>query len=163
MCNQRIANKIFRRCFFLVKMCTYTQLWQFFVTFLMMDLLVFFLDESNTIYLRVVPVTQDPPQVEDHHVPIFIVNRNIFVSSQWDLTTQQVNRSQWPTDVYKWLYLKALISYCHAVFFFWLTDTPVYWWVQSRSENSCRNRCWNQLGESVHTKHGVSLVVFASL
>jgi len=48
------------------------------------------INDSNTIYLRVVPVTQDPPLVEDHQVPVFIVNHCSFVSSQWDLTTQQI-------------------------------------------------------------------------
>lgn len=48
------------------------------------------INQSNTIYLRVLQVTDDPPPVEDFHVPIFIVDQSGFMSSQWDLTTQQI-------------------------------------------------------------------------
>ena len=42
------------------------------------------------MHLKVVKVASDPPQVLDHHVPIFIVDKNYYRDHQWDLTTQQV-------------------------------------------------------------------------
>ncbi|GAB6029205.1 Nitrogen permease regulator-like 2, variant 2 [Chamberlinius hualienensis] len=48
------------------------------------------INDANTLYLRALEITQNPPQVEDYHVPVFVVNRNVFVYCQWDLTTQQI-------------------------------------------------------------------------
>ena len=42
------------------------------------------------MHLKVVKVASDPPHVSDHHVPIFIVDQNMFREQLWDLTTQQV-------------------------------------------------------------------------
>jgi len=42
------------------------------------------------MHLKVVKVASDPPHVSDHHVPIFIVDQNVFREQLWDLTTQQV-------------------------------------------------------------------------
>lgn len=42
------------------------------------------------MHLKVVKVASDPPHVSDHHVPIFIVDLNMYREQQWDLTTQQV-------------------------------------------------------------------------
>ena len=50
-------------------------------------------DESNTIHLKIVPSTQDPPLVLEHHVPMFLADKNSYNYSQWDLTTQQVSTS----------------------------------------------------------------------
>lgn len=48
------------------------------------------INDSNTLHLRVVRVSQDPPQVDDHHVPLFTATRSNFVPAHWDLTTQQI-------------------------------------------------------------------------
>lgn len=48
------------------------------------------LDESNTIHLKLIPLRDDPPIVQEYDVPVFIQCKNHFVKSQWDLTTQQV-------------------------------------------------------------------------
>ena len=45
---------------------------------------------TTTMHLKVVKVASDPPNVSDHHVPIFIVDQNVFREQLWDLTTQQV-------------------------------------------------------------------------
>lgn len=45
---------------------------------------------TTTMHLKVVKVASDPPHVSDHHVPIFIVDQNMYREHQWDLTTQQV-------------------------------------------------------------------------
>jgi len=42
------------------------------------------------MHLKVVQAASDPPHVSDHHVPIFIVDQNVFREQLWDLTTQQV-------------------------------------------------------------------------
>ena len=47
-------------------------------------------DESNTIHLKIVPSTKDPPPVLEHHVPMFLADKYSYNYSQWDLTTQQV-------------------------------------------------------------------------
>lgn len=44
------------------------------------------------MHLKVVKVAPDPPPVLDHHVPVFLLDRNAYRSEQWDLTTQQVIR-----------------------------------------------------------------------
>ncbi|XP_022101188.1 GATOR complex protein NPRL2-like isoform X2 [Acanthaster planci] len=48
------------------------------------------INESNTIHLKIVPPTKDPPAVLEHHVPMFLTDKNAFDSSQWDLTSQQI-------------------------------------------------------------------------
>jgi len=48
------------------------------------------INESNTLHLRVVKILPPPPKVEDYHVPIFLLKTSSFISSQWDLTTQQI-------------------------------------------------------------------------
>ena len=50
----------------------------------------YLLDESNTIHLKIVPSTKDPPPVLEHHVPMFLADKYSYNYSQWDLTTQQV-------------------------------------------------------------------------
>ena len=49
-------------------------------------------DESNTIHLKIVSPTKDPPPVLEHHVPMFLTDKELYDSSQWDLTTQQVSK-----------------------------------------------------------------------
>lgn len=48
------------------------------------------IEGTTTMHLKVVKVASDPPHVSDHHVPIFIVDQNVFREELWDLTTQQV-------------------------------------------------------------------------
>lgn len=48
------------------------------------------INESNTIYLKVIPVRHDCPLVLDHEVPIFTQNKTPALPSEWDLTTQQI-------------------------------------------------------------------------
>ncbi|XP_078690409.1 GATOR1 complex protein NPRL2-like isoform X1 [Branchiostoma floridae x Branchiostoma belcheri] len=48
------------------------------------------INESNTLHLKIVPTSEEPPVVLEHHVPVFLKDKESFVSSQWDLTTQQI-------------------------------------------------------------------------
>ncbi|XP_077582687.1 GATOR1 complex protein NPRL2 [Stigmatopora nigra] len=48
------------------------------------------IDKSNTIHLKLIPLRNDPPVVQDYDVPVFIQNIDHFINSQWDLTTQQI-------------------------------------------------------------------------
>lgn len=49
-----------------------------------------FVEGETTIYLKIVRITDDPPDVHDHQVPILRPEfRNMSIDS-WDLTTQQV-------------------------------------------------------------------------
>ncbi|CAH1270837.1 GATOR1 complex protein NPRL2-like [Branchiostoma lanceolatum] len=48
------------------------------------------INESNTLHLKVVPTSEEPQVVLEHHVPVFLQDKESFVSSQWDLTTQQI-------------------------------------------------------------------------
>ncbi|XP_077459122.1 GATOR1 complex protein NPRL2 isoform X2 [Stigmatopora argus] len=48
------------------------------------------IDKSNTIHLKLIPLRDDPPVVQDYDVPVFIQNIDHFINSQWDLTTQQI-------------------------------------------------------------------------
>ncbi|XP_071810529.1 GATOR1 complex protein NPRL2-like [Asterias amurensis] len=48
------------------------------------------INESNTIHLKIVSPTKDPPPVLEHHVPMFLTDKESYDSSQWDLTTQQI-------------------------------------------------------------------------
>lgn len=55
--------------------------------------LCLFLDESNTIHLKLIPLRDDPLIVQEYDVPVFVQCKKHFVKSQWDLTTQQVGGS----------------------------------------------------------------------
>ncbi|XP_078517276.1 GATOR1 complex protein NPRL2 [Lissotriton helveticus] len=48
------------------------------------------IDESNTIHLKVIEQRSSPPIVQEYDVPVFTEERGDFISSQWDLTTQQI-------------------------------------------------------------------------
>ncbi|XP_021927171.1 GATOR complex protein NPRL2 [Zootermopsis nevadensis] len=48
------------------------------------------IEGTTTMHLKVVKVASDPPHVSDHHVPLFIMDQNMYREQQWDLTTQQV-------------------------------------------------------------------------
>ena len=50
------------------------------------------LDETNTIHLKCnVASSTESYSVLDHQVPVFICNKDALTSSEWDITTQQVN------------------------------------------------------------------------
>lgn len=44
----------------------------------------------TTTHLKVVRISRDPEPVQDHQVPIFIIDQLMFKAEQWDLTTYQV-------------------------------------------------------------------------
>ncbi|XP_060079180.1 GATOR complex protein NPRL2-like [Ylistrum balloti] len=46
--------------------------------------------ESCTVHLKVPPIIQDPPNIQDHDVPIIIKDKNSLNLASLDLTTQQV-------------------------------------------------------------------------
>ncbi|KAG8128337.1 hypothetical protein E2320_015191 [Naja naja] len=48
------------------------------------------IDESNTIHLKVIEQRPDPPIVQEYDVPVFTQDKDDFLNSQWDLTTQQI-------------------------------------------------------------------------
>lgn len=49
-----------------------------------------YLDESNTINLKLIEQRRDPLIVQEYDVPVFTQCKDHFIKSQWDLTTQQV-------------------------------------------------------------------------
>ena len=50
------------------------------------------LDETNTIHLKCnVASSTESYSVLDHQVPVFVCNKDALTSSEWDITTQQVN------------------------------------------------------------------------
>ncbi|XP_071477108.1 GATOR1 complex protein NPRL2-like [Diadema antillarum] len=48
------------------------------------------INESNTIHLKIVPPTKEPQPVLEHHVPMFLTDKDTYDNLQWDLTTQQI-------------------------------------------------------------------------
>ncbi|XP_067230112.1 GATOR complex protein NPRL2 isoform X5 [Chanodichthys erythropterus] len=48
------------------------------------------IDYSNTIHLKLIEQRKDPLVVQEYDVPVFTKNKDHFIKSQWDLTTQQV-------------------------------------------------------------------------
>ncbi|XP_077055252.1 GATOR1 complex protein NPRL2 isoform X2 [Siphateles boraxobius] len=47
-------------------------------------------DDSNTIHLKLIEQRKDPQVVQEYDVPVFTKNKDHFIKSQWDLTTQQI-------------------------------------------------------------------------
>ncbi|CAM4623137.1 unnamed protein product [Leuciscus chuanchicus] len=47
-------------------------------------------DDSNTIHLKLIEQRKDPQVVQEYDVPVFTKNKEHFIKSQWDLTTQQI-------------------------------------------------------------------------
>lgn len=56
----------------------------------MSNIIVLTIDEANVIHLKPTLLSKEPPVILDHHVPIFVWNREVITSSEWDITTQQV-------------------------------------------------------------------------
>lgn len=56
------------------------------------SLSLFFTDESNTIHLKLIELRKDPVIVQEYDVPVFTQNKDHFIKTQWDLTTQQVRK-----------------------------------------------------------------------
>ncbi len=52
----------------------------------------FFIDQCNTVYLKIFPKLQPPAPVLDHEVPLFIRDVHSLVTKDWDLSLQQVTR-----------------------------------------------------------------------
>ncbi|RXN24930.1 nitrogen permease regulator 2 isoform X2 [Labeo rohita] len=48
------------------------------------------IDDSNTIHLKLIEQRKDPLVVQEYDVPVFTKNKDHFIKSQWDLTTQQI-------------------------------------------------------------------------
>ncbi|XP_077055257.1 GATOR1 complex protein NPRL2 isoform X6 [Siphateles boraxobius] len=48
------------------------------------------IDDSNTIHLKLIEQRKDPQVVQEYDVPVFTKNKDHFIKSQWDLTTQQI-------------------------------------------------------------------------
>lgn len=53
-------------------------------------------DDSNTIHLKLIEQRKDPQVVQEYDVPVFTKNKEHFIKSQWDLTTQQVYKKSSP-------------------------------------------------------------------
>lgn len=53
-------------------------------------------DDSNTIHLKLIEQRKDPLVVQEYDVPVFTKNKDHFIKSQWDLTTQQVYKKSSP-------------------------------------------------------------------
>ena len=48
------------------------------------------LDETNRLHLKINPTIDEPPSVEDYHVPIFTCTKEDIEEITWDLTIEQV-------------------------------------------------------------------------
>uniref|UniRef100_A0A3Q3F0V5 NPR2 like, GATOR1 complex subunit n=1 Tax=Kryptolebias marmoratus TaxID=37003 RepID=A0A3Q3F0V5_KRYMA len=48
------------------------------------------IDDSNTIHLKLIQLRRDPPIVQEYDVPVFAECKDLYIKSQWDLTTQQI-------------------------------------------------------------------------
>jgi len=59
------------------------------ITLSVIDVL-YVLDESCTVNLKVSPSKEAPISVQDHDVPVFISDKPKVSDLHWDLTTQQV-------------------------------------------------------------------------
>lgn len=69
-------------------------------------------DDSNTIHLKLIEQRKDPLVVQEYDVPVFTKNKDHFIKSQWDLTTQQVYKICFPPftlTVLNWFYLSFII------------------------------------------------------
>ena len=57
-----------------------------------LSFVLFLTDEANTIHLKcdIAPFS-DSCAVLDHQVPVFICDKDALASSEWDITTQQVD------------------------------------------------------------------------
>jgi hypothetical protein len=50
----------------------------------------FTVDEANTIDLKLFPMYDDPPIVNDHEVPVLIVDLSGYVDKHWDMTMRRI-------------------------------------------------------------------------
>ena len=48
------------------------------------------LDGTNRLHLKITPTLDEPPSVEDYHVPIFTCTKEDVEDIIWDLTIEQV-------------------------------------------------------------------------
>ena len=48
------------------------------------------LDGTNRLHLKITPTLNEPPSVEDYHVPIFTCTKEDVEDITWDLTIEQV-------------------------------------------------------------------------
>ena len=48
------------------------------------------LDETNRLHLKITPTLDEPPTVQDYHVPIFTCTKEDIETITWDLTIEQV-------------------------------------------------------------------------
>lgn len=48
------------------------------------------LDGTNRLHLKITPTLDEPPSVEDYHVPIFTCTKEDIEDITWDLTIEQV-------------------------------------------------------------------------
>jgi hypothetical protein len=51
------------------------------------------LDELNTLNIKLFPIYPSPPQVKAWHVPLFTLRYQAFMDENWDLTLQRVCES----------------------------------------------------------------------
>ena len=49
------------------------------------------LDGTNRLHLKITPTLDEPPFVEDYHVPIFTCTKEDIENITWDLTIEQVH------------------------------------------------------------------------
>ena len=48
------------------------------------------LDGTNRLHLKITSTLDEPPTVEDYHVPIFTCTKEDIERTTWDLTIEQV-------------------------------------------------------------------------
>ena len=53
-------------------------------------LFILHVDGTNRLHLKITPTLDEPPSVEDYHVPIFTCTKEDIEDIAWDLTIEQV-------------------------------------------------------------------------
>lgn len=48
------------------------------------------IDDTNHLHLKITPSLEEPPEVEDWHVPIFTCTKEDISATSWDLTIEQI-------------------------------------------------------------------------
>ena len=68
-------------------------------------------DEAHTIHLKCnIASFSDACSVLDHQVPVFICDKDALVSSEWDITTQEVGKYHISCGLFKDLEMKSSIE-----------------------------------------------------
>ena len=60
------------------------------VLFCFLNVFYVLLDGTNRLHLKITSTLDEPPTVEDYHVPIFTCTKEDIERTTWDLTIEQV-------------------------------------------------------------------------